>query len=167
MHKLLNNANLHLDNMDIIKYEEFLDYFLPRIALAVNSWTIHAVIKKVFCVERRKALFFTKYVTILADNIEMDKILGAKIFAQFIIYFFNSREQHGEDLYVQVKTSLINILYRLNANTLKEINNSLKAEISGMRNKEMIIKDWDQMYSKVAPNAKSEGGFFGRLFDRR
>ena len=116
---------------------------------------------------RRKALFFTKYVTILADNIEMDKILGAKIFAQFIIYFFNSREQHGEDLYVQVKTSLINILYRLNANTLKEINNSLKAEISGMRNKEMIIKDWDQMYSKVAPNAKSEGGFFGRLFDRR
>lgn len=167
MHKLINNVNLHLDNMDIIKYEEFLDHFLPRIALAVNSWTIHAVIKKVFCVERRKALFFTKYVTILADNIEMDKILGAKIFAQFIIYFFNSREQHGEDLYVQVKTSLINILYRLNANTLKDINNSLKAEISGMRNKEMIIKDWDQMYTKVAPTAKAETGFFGRFFDRK
>lgn len=167
MHKLLNNANLHLDNMDIIKYEEFLDYFLPRIALAVNSWTIHAVIKKVFCVERRKALFFTKYVTILADNIEMDKVLGSKIFAQFIIYFFNSREQHGEDLYVQVKTSLINILYRLNANTLKDINNSLKSEISGMRNKDMIIKDWDQMYSKVAPAAKSDNRLFGGLFGRR
>lgn len=167
MHKLLNKANLDLDDMDIIKYEEFLDYFLPRIALAVNSWTIHAVIKKVFCVERRKALFFTKYVSILADNIEMDKILGTKIFAEFIVYFFNSREQHGEDLYVQVKTSLISILYRLNANILKDINNSLKAEISGMRNKEMIIKDWDQMYLKVAPAAKTDTGFFGRFFDRR
>lgn len=167
MHKLLNSTNLYLENMDIIKYEEFLDYFLPRAALSVNSWTLHAVIKKVFCVEKRKALFFTKYVAILADNIELDKMLGAKIFAEFIIYFFNAREQHGEDLYVQVKTTLVNILYRLQANTLKDINNSLKAEISGMRNKEMIIKDWDQMFSKVAPAGKTESGFFGKLFDRK
>ncbi|WP_139905913.1 hypothetical protein [Clostridium thermarum] len=167
MHKLLNNTNLQLQNMDIIKYEEFLDYFLPRAALSVNSWTLHAVIKKVFCVEKRKALFFTKYVAILADNIDLDKLLGAKIFAEFIIYFFNAREQHGEDLYVQVKTTLVNILYRLQGNTLKDINNSLKAEISGMRNKEMIIKDWDQMYSRVVPTIKSEQGFFGKLFDRR
>jgi hypothetical protein len=167
MHKLLNTTNLYLENMDIIKYEEFLDYFLPRAALSVNSWTLHAVIKKVFCVDKRKALFFTKYVAILADNIELDKMLGAKIFAEFIIYFFNAREQHGEDLYVQVKTSLINILYRIQGNTLKDINNSLKAEISGMRNKEMIIKDWDQMFSKVAPSGKSESGFFGKFFDRK
>ena len=167
MHKLLNTTNLYLENMDITKYEEFLDYFLPRAAMSVNSWTLHAVIKKVFCVEKRKALFFTKYVAILADNIEQDKMLGAKIFAEFIIYFFNAREQHGEDLYVQVKTTLVNILYRLQANTMKDINNSLKAEISGMRNKEMIIKDWDQMYSKVAPAGKTETGFFGKLFDRK
>lgn len=167
MHKLLNSTNLYLENMDISKYEELLDHFLPTAALSVNSWTLHAVIKKVFCIEKRKALFFTKYVAILADNIEQEKVLGAKVFAEFIIYFFNSREQHGEDLYVQVKTTLINILYRLNTTTLKDINNSLKAEISGMRNKEIIIKDWDQMYTKVTPSGKQEGGIFGRLFDRR
>ncbi|MDP4088722.1 MAG: hypothetical protein Q8930_05550 [Bacillota bacterium] len=167
MHKLLNNTNLYLENMDISKYEELLDHFLPRAAMTVNTWTLHAVIKKVFCIEKRKALFFTKYLAILADNIENEKALGAKIFAEFIIYFFNAREQHGEDLYVQVKTTLVNMLYRLSPFVLKDINNSLKAEISGMRNKDMIIRDWDQMYTKVTPAGKQEGGLFGRLFDRR
>lgn len=167
MNKLLNGTELQLDSMDITKYEELLDFFLPNALLSVNSWQQHAVIKKAFCTERRSALFFTKYLGVLADNVENERMLGSKIFAEFVIYFLITREQYDDDLYVQVKTLLANILYRMSGPMLKDINNSVITETSDMKNIDIVSGGWENIYSKAISSGKQESGIFAKIFDRK
>jgi hypothetical protein len=164
--KLLQESYAKFQGIDILEYENVLENFLTKALTSVNDWNTHAIIKKIFCDDKRKALFFAKYVEIIVDNINQNSEF-TKIFSDFIVYIFNASStdnENDEETYIQVRTNITNSLYRLDSDQLKEINALLLSSLSGMRNKENIQNQWNKIYSKFESQIKNESkGFFGKF----
>jgi hypothetical protein len=151
---LLTETTINFDKLHLVKYEEFLDYFLPKVVLCVNEWSTHALIKKSLCMEKRKVLFLTKYTMALYNLTISDSLEGSRIFAEFIIYIFNSLNNKEEEVYIPIKTNLISVLYRLSLENLRAINGNVINSLIGMRNREFIQKEWEIIYKNISSVSK-------------
>lgn len=161
---LINLTTLDLQDIDIITYEKCLEWCLPKSLYCVNSWQIHAEIKKLFYTDNHGVIFFTKYLEILGEILDRDRSEGYKIFAEFIIFFFNARDQFTDEILVQVRSNITMILSRQVESRIKDIDNSIKAEISSMRNKDMLANEWTSICNKVQNNLRSTDKSFSRGF---
>lgn len=156
--KFINSSNIDLKCIRRDRYEEFIDWCLPPMISCVNSWQVHSTIKRLLYVEEFRLIFFTKYLGILMDVFENDKNDGYLIFSQFIIYYFNVSEQFGDEISALVRTTAVNILTRQAEAKIKDCDNNVKGETSSMRNRELILNEWDQIIKKVNYHNRNNSG---------
>lgn len=161
---LLDNAKISFEEITLSNYESFLDWCLPKVIGSANSWNTHTAIKKLLCDDKREGLFFIKYFGILDTIVEANKVDGMNVFTRFLISFFNDRNVQKEEIIIQVRANASNLLIRQTETALKEMDSVLKTETSQLENRNIVLKEWDQLYGRALPYAKKDKNILGKIF---
>ncbi|MDP4179204.1 MAG: hypothetical protein Q8900_12800 [Bacillota bacterium] len=162
---LIRQTSLNLNNINQQMFEGCLNEVLPKCIESVTSWQMHASIKKLLYVEKYRKVFFTKYLNVLDQEVGINEDFMFNNLAQFVIYFFNAQEKDDQELSKMIIDSIYNIMTNHPRLDIKNIENTILAESSSMKNKKDILDAWNQI-SEMCSSNKPEKGLFG-IFRRK
>ncbi|MBC8061537.1 MAG: hypothetical protein H7Y18_12850 [Clostridiaceae bacterium] len=162
--RLIFNSNLDLKNIDFSRYEEWLEWCIPKVIPCANTWQSHASIKKAMCSDSLKGIFFTTYIGMLSDARGSDAF--EDIFAQFIIFFINGRDHLGGETYIQGRSNISNVLSRCSSSEINDIDKLITVGCYDIRSRDIIADEWEQIKKRVSPSSRLEKGFFGKVFGK-
>lgn len=155
----IKKANVDLKGITMKKYGEFLTWCLPKVLSCANTWQMHAEIKRVFYYEKYKIIYYTKYLSILSECMDSKKFEVNRIAYDYILYFFNNIAQFDEEIMDLVKTNFMLILSKQPDGKIKEFENTIKSEATGMRNREIILRELNELINKIERKAKNKKDF--------
>lgn len=159
LRNFVGKANIDLNGITMKKYGEFLTWCLPKVLSCANTWQVHAEIKRVFYYEKYKIIYYTKYLSILSECMDSKKSEVNRIAYDYILYFFNNIAQFGEEITALVKTNFMLILSKQPDGKIKEFENVIKSEATGMRNREIILRELNELTNKIEKKTKNKKDF--------
>ncbi|MDP4145767.1 MAG: hypothetical protein Q8936_14980 [Bacillota bacterium] len=143
--EIMSNTNIEINGLDKDNYERHVDWTLYKCCNAADSWIVHSMIKKMFYIEQYSEWFFEKYLDNLRLIMKENSLEGYKIFARFVIAFYKNMDQFTGEICENVKYSIIKLLVEKADNIVKDIDNNLRSEVSSVRNKEVVLKEWEKL----------------------
>jgi len=163
--KVVYESNIDLRNMDYTRYEEWLFWCLPNVKHIATTWKIHGAIVKAFCSDNLKNIFFTTYIGSLGEELSKNDTKWIQIFGEFMLYFMSNKNKLGEEVYIQARSNVVNVLSRCTNSQVVELDEVIITGYMEMIDRQEVAIEWINLQKKFTPS-KQEKGFFSSFFKK-